>query len=195
MKKDDKTFTDILLENNRYLFLKEYLELNKNEILKALSLKASNKAIFETVKIQTGLNIKYCNFVIILSKFKEKYIYNLSEAEYKKQMQAISQAGINTPEKKVEIEQPEILAAKILESEQRPQPAQPQEQEKEENKKDVPADEKPSGKIPKWKEAGFNSSYEYFNYMKSRPSSEKITQSETNTEYNNGYKWEPSIKK
>ena len=192
MKKDDKTFTDILLENNRYLFLKEYLELNKNEILKALSLKASNKAIFETVKIQTGLNIKYCNFVIILSKFKEKYIYNLSEAEYKKQMQAISQAGITTPEKKVEIEQSEILAAKISESEQ---PAQPKEQEKEETKKDVPADANPSGKIPKWKEAGFNSSYEYFNYMKSRPSSEKITQSETNTEYNNGYKWEPSIKK
>ncbi len=100
MKKDDKTFTDILLENNRYLFLKEYLELNKNEILKALSLKASNKAIFETVKIQTGLNIKYCNFVIILSKFKEKYIYNLSEAEYKKQMQAISQPATTTPEKK-----------------------------------------------------------------------------------------------
>ncbi len=193
MKKDDKTFTDILLENNRYLFLKEYLELNKNEILKALSLKASNKAIFETVKIQTGLNIKYCNFIIILSKFKEKYIYNLSEAEYKEQMKAISQPAITTPEKKGEIKQPEILAAKISESEQ---PAQPKEPEKVETKKYVPADEKPSGKIPKWKEAGFNSSYEYFNYMKSRPSSEKITQSETNTEYNNnGYKWEPSIKK
>lgn len=171
MKKDDKTFTDILLENNRYLFLKEYLELNKNEILKALSLKASNKAIFETVKIQTGLNIKYCNFVIILSKFKEKYIYNLSEAEYKKQMQAISQAGITTPEKKVEIEQPEILAAKISESEQRPQPAQPKEQEKEENKKDVPADANPSGKIPKWKEAGFNSRQEYFDYLQKQPKS------------------------
>ncbi len=142
MKKDDKTFTDILLENNRYLFLKEYLELNKNEILKALSLKASNKAIFETVKIQTGLNIKYCNFVIILSKFKEKYIYNLSEAEYKEQMKAISQAATATPEKKSEIKQPEILAAKISESEQ---PAQPKEPEKVETKKYVPADEKPSG--------------------------------------------------
>ena len=168
MKKDDKTFTDILLENNRYLFLKEYLELNKNEILKALSLKASNKAIFETVKIQTGLNIKYCNFVIILSKFKEKYIYNLSEAEYKKQMQAISQPATATPEKKDEIKQPEILAAKISESEQ---PAQPKEQEKEENKKDVPADEKPSGKIPKWKEAGFNSLNEYFDYLQKQPKS------------------------
>lgn len=165
MKKDDKTFTDILLENNRYLFLKEYLELNKNEILKALSLKASNKAIFETVKIQTGLNIKYCNFVIILSKFKEKYIYNLSEAEYKKQMQAISQAGINTQEKKVEIKQPEILAAKISEVER---PAQPKEPEKVESKKDVPADANPSGKIPKWKEAGFNSREEYFNNLQNQ---------------------------
>lgn len=165
MKKDDKTFTDILLENNRYLFLKEYLELNKNEILKALSLKASNKAIFETVKIQTGLNIKYCNFVIILSKFKEKYIYNLSEAEYKKQMQAISQAGITTPEKKVEIKQPEILAAKISEVER---PAQPKEPEKVETKKDVPADANPSGKIPKWKEAGFNSREEYFNNLQNQ---------------------------
>ena len=168
MKKDDKTFTDILLENNRYLFLKEYLELNKNEILKALSLKASNKAIFETVKIQTGLNIKYCNFVIILSKFKEKYIYNLSEAEYKKQMQAISQAGITTQEKKEEIEQTKILAAKISESEQ---PAQPKEPEKVETKKAVPADEKPSGKIPKWKEAGFNSRQEYFDYLQKQPKS------------------------
>lgn len=192
MKKEEKTFTEILLENNKYLFLKEYLELNKNEILKALNLKASNKAIFEAIKIKTDINIEYRQFLNILSDFKKKYIYNLSEAEYKKQMQAISQAGITTPEKKVEIEQSEILAAKISESEQ---PAQPKEPEKVETKKDVPADANPSGKIPKWKEAGFNSSYEYFNYMKSRPSSEKITQSETNTEYNNGYKWEPSIKK
>lgn len=181
MKKDDKTFTDILLENNRYLFLKEYLELNKNEILKALSLKASNKAIFETVKIQTGLNIKYCNFVIILSKFKEKYIYNLSEAEYKKQMQAISQPATATPEKKEEIEQTKILAAKISESEQ---PAQPKEQEKVETKKDVPADEKPSGKIPKWKEEGFNSLNEYFKYLKSQPKPMEIKET--------GFIWKPT---
>lgn len=192
MKKDDKTFTDILLENNRYLFLKEYLEKNKSEILKALNLKASNKAIFETIKIKTDLNIDYRQFLNILSKFKEKYIYNLTEEEYKKQLQAISQPAYVTPEKKEDIIQSEILAAKISESEQ---PAQPREPEKIEIKKSVPADEKPSGKIPKWKEEGFNSSYEYFNYMKSRPASEKITQSETNTEYNNGYKWTPSIKK
>lgn len=192
MKKEENKLIDDILENSKYAFLKSYLEKNKKDILEALNLKVSYKSIFETIKKKTGLNIKYCNFVNILSDFKKKYIYNLSESEYKKQMQAISQPATATPEKKVEIEQPEILAAKISESEQ---PAQPKEQEKEENKKDVPADANPSGKIPKWKEAGFNSSYEYFNYMKSRPSSEKITQSETNTEYNNGYKWEPSIKK
>ena len=191
--KDEKTLTEILLENNKYMFLKNYLELNKNEILNILDLKFSYKSIFEAIKKKTDLNIEYRHFCRILSDFKTKYIYNLSSSEYKKQMQAISQPAITTPEKKGEIKQPEILAAKISESEQ---PAQPKEPEKVETKKDVPADEKPSGKIPKWKEAGFNSSYEYFNYMKSRPSSEKITQSETNTEYNNnGYKWEPSIKK
>lgn len=195
MKKEENTLYDKLINRNRYNILRDYLEKNKNDILRALENKVRYKDIYNEFIETSRLGIKYNWFCQILSDFKEKYIYNLSEAEYKKQMQAISQAGINTPEKKVEIEQPEILAAKISESEQRPQPAQPQEQEKEENKKDVPADEKPSGKIPKWKEAGFNSSYEYFNYMKSRPSSEKITQSETNTEYNNGYKWEPSIKK
>ena len=168
MKKDDKTFTDILLENNRYLFLKEYLEKNKSEILKALNLKASNKAIFETIKIKTDLNIDYRQFLNILSKFKEKYIYNLTEAEYKTQMQAISQPATATPEKKEDIKQAEILAAKISESEQ---PAQPKEQEKVETKKDVPADEKPSGKIPKWKEAGFNSRQEYFDYLQKQPKS------------------------
>ena len=165
MKKEEKTFTEILLENNKYLFLKEYLELNKNEILKALNLKASNKAIFEAIKIKTDINIEYRQFLNILSDFKKKYIYNLSEAEYKKQMQAISQAGITTPEKKVEIEQSEILAAKISESEQ---PAQPKEPEKVETKKDVPADANPSGKIPKWKEAGFNSREEYFNNLQNQ---------------------------
>lgn len=192
MKKEENTLYDKLINRNRYNILRDYLEKNKNDILRALENKVRYKDIYNEFIETSRLGIKYNWFCQILSDFKEKYIYNLSEAEYKKQMQAISQAGINTPEKKVEIEQTKILAAKISESEQ---PAQPKEQEKEETKKDVPADANPSGKIPKWKEAGFNSSYEYFNYMKSRPSSEKITQSETNTEYNNGYKWEPSIKK
>ena len=168
MKKEENKLIDDILENSKYAFLKSYLEKNKKDILEALNLKVSYKSIFETIKKKTGLNIKYCNFVNILSDFKKKYIYNLSEAEYKKQMQAISQAGITTQEKKVEIEQPEILAAKISESEQ---PAQPKEQEKVETKKDVPADEKPSGKIPKWKEEGFNSRQEYFDYLQKQPKS------------------------
>lgn len=189
MKKEENKLIDDILENSKYAFLKSYLEKNKNDILEALDLKVSYKSIFETIKKKTGLNIKYCNFVNILSEFKQKYIYNLSEAEYKKQMQAISQPAIATPEKKDEIKQSEILAAKISESEQ---PAPAKEPEKVENKKYVPADEKPSGKIPKWKEAGFNSSYEYFNYMKSRPTEEKINDINQNQEK---YVWKPSIKK
>ena len=80
-------------------------------------------------------------------------------------MQAISQPATATPEKKEEIEQPKILAAKISEVERL---ARPKEPEKVENKKDVPADEKPSGKIPKWKEAGFNSREEYFNRLQNQ---------------------------
>ena len=192
MNKEEQSLYDELINKNKYNILRSFLEKNKNDILKALNDKVRYIHIYEVFIERTQLDIDYKYFCQFISEFKKKYIYNLSEAEYKKQMQAISQAGITTPEKKVEIEQPEILAAKISESEQ---PAQPKEPEKVETKKAVPADETPSGKIPKWKEAGFNSSYEYFNYMKSRPSSEKITQSETNTEYNNGYKWEPSIKK
>lgn len=182
MKKEEKTFTEILLENNKYLFLKEYLELNKNEILKALNLKASNKAIFEAIKIKTDINIEYRQFLNILSDFKKKYIYNLTEAEYKKQMQAISQPATTTPEKKVEIEQPEILAAKISESER---PAQPKEPEKVETKKDIPADEKPSGKIPKWKQEGFNSRQEFYDYLRSQP--------KNITEEKKGFVYETSI--
>ena len=168
MIEEENRLIDDILENSKYAFLKSYLEKNKDDILEALNLKVSYKSIFEAIKKKTDLNIKYCNFVIILSKFKEKYIYNLSEAEYKKQMQAISQPATATPEKKDEIKQAEILAAKISEVEP---PAQPKEQEKEENKKDVPADEKPSGKIPKWKEAGFNSLNEYFDYLQKQPKS------------------------
>lgn len=49
------------------------------------------------------------------------------------------------------------------------QPAQPKEPEKVETKKDVPADEKPSGKIPKWKQEGFSSRKEYFDYLQKQP--------------------------
>ena len=149
----------------------ELISKNKYNILKALNDKVRYIHIYEVFIERTQLDIDYKYFCQFISEFKKKYIYNLTEAEYKKQMQAISQAGITTPEKKVEIEQPKILAAKISESEQ---PVQPKEQEKAETKKDVPADEKPSGKIPKWKEAGFNSLNEYFKYLKSQPKSMEL---------------------
>lgn len=69
--------------------------------MEALNLKVSYKSIYEAVKKKTNLNIEYRHFCRILSKFKEKYIYNLSEAEYKKQMQVISQAGNATLEKNI----------------------------------------------------------------------------------------------
>lgn len=184
MKKEENKLIDDILENSKYAFLKSYLEKNKNDILEALNLKVSYKSIFETIKKKTGLNIKYCNFVNILSEFKQKYIYNISESEYKKQMQTISQQATATPEKKGEIKQPKILAAKISEVER---PAQPKEQERTEVKKDVPADEKPSGKIPKWKEAGFNSLNEYFDYLKK--------QSKSIPEEKKGFVYETSIVK
>ena len=61
--KDEKTLTEILLENNKYMFLKNYLELNKNEILNILDLKFSYKSIFEAIKKKTDLNIEYRHFV------------------------------------------------------------------------------------------------------------------------------------
>ena len=168
MNKEEQSLYDELISKNKYNILRSFLEKNKNDILKALNDKVRYIHIYEVFIERTQLDIDYKYFCQFISEFKKKYIYNLSEAEYKKQMQAISQPAITTPEKKEDIKQPEILAAKISESEQRPQPAQPKEQEKEENKKDVPADEKPSGKIPKWKEAGFNSREEYFNNLQNQ---------------------------
>ena len=168
MNKEEQNLYDELISKNKYNILRSFLQKNKDDILKALNDKVRYKDIYEVFVKRTQLNIDYKYFCQFISDFKKKYIYNLTEAEYKKQMQAISQPATATPEKKDEIKQPEILAAKISESEQ---PAQPKEQEKEENKKDVPADEKPSGKIPKWKEAGFNSLNEYFDYLQKQPKS------------------------
>jgi len=168
MNKEEQSLYDKLINRRRYNILRSFLEKNKNDILKALDNNVKYKDIYNEFIESSKIDVKYNWFCKILSDFRIKYIYNLSEAEYKKQMQAISQPATATPEKKVEIEQPEILAAKISESEQ---PAQPREQEKVETKKDVPADEKPSGKIPKWKEAGFNSLNEYFDYLQKQPKS------------------------
>ena len=165
MNKEEQSLYDELISKNKYNILRSFLEKNKNDILNALNDKVRYKDIYEVFVERTKLDIDYKYFCQFISDFKKKYIYNLSEAEYKKQMQAISQPATATPEKKVEIEQPEILAAKISEVEP---PAQPKEPEKVETKKDVPADEKPSGKIPKWKEAGFNSREEYFNNLQNQ---------------------------
>lgn len=185
--KEEKNLYDELISKNKYNILRSFLEKNKNDILKALNDKVRYIHIYEVFVERTQLDIDYKYFCQFISKFKEKYIYNLSEAEYKKQMQAISQAGITTPEKKVEIKQPEILAAKISEVEQRPQPAQPKEPEKVKTKKDVPADETPSGKIPKWKQEGFSSLNEYFDYLKK--------QSKSIPEEKKGFVYETSIVK
>lgn len=164
--KEEKNLYDELISKNKYNILRSFLEKNKNDILKALNDKVRYIHIYEVFVERTQLDIDYKYFCQFISKFKEKYIYNLSEAEYKKQMQAISQPATATPEKKEEIKQPEILAAKISEVEP---PAQPKEPEKVETKKDVSADEKPSGKIPKWKQEGFSSRQEYFDYLQKQP--------------------------
>ena len=173
MNKEEESLYDKLINRRRYNILRSFLEKNKNDILKALDNNVKYKDIYNEFIESSKIDVKYNWFCKVLSDFRTKYIYNLSEEEYKKQMKAISQPaiarpGITTPEKKDDIKQSEILAAKISESEQ---PAQPKEQEKVENKKDVPADEKPSGKIPKWKEEGFNSLNEYFDYLQKQPKS------------------------
>lgn len=184
MKKEEQSLYDKIIHQHRYSIVRTFLEENKNDILKALNNKARYKDIYNVVKETINIDIKYEWFCQILSDFKQKHIYNLSESEYKKQMLAISQAGITTPEKKDEIKQAEILAAKISESEQ---PARPKEQERTEVKKDVPADEKPSGKIPQWKQEGFNSLNEYFDYLKK--------QSKSIPEEKKGFVYETSIVK
>ena len=181
MNKEEQSLYDKLINRRRYNILRSFLEKNKNDILKALDNNVKYKDIYNEFIESSKIDVKYNWFCKILSDFRIKYIYNLSEAEYKKQMQAISQPATATPEKKEEIKQPEILAAKISESEQ---PAQPKEQEKEETKKDVPADANPSGKIPKWKEEGFNSLNEYFKYLKSQPKPMEIKET--------GFIWKPT---
>lgn len=181
MNKEEQNLYDELISKNKYNILRSFLQKNKDDILKALNDKVRYKDIYEVFVKRTQLNIDYKYFCQFISDFKKKYIYNLTEAEYKKQMQVISQAATATPEKKDEIKQPEILAAKISESEQ---PAQQKEPEKVEIKKDVQPDEKPSGKIPKWKEEGFNSLNEYFKYMKSQPKPMEIKET--------GFFWKPT---
>ena len=181
MNKEEQSLYDKLINRRRYNILRSFLEKNKNDILKALDNNVKYKDIYNEFIESSKIDVKYNWFCKVLSDFRIKYIYNLTEAEYKKQMQAISQPATATPEKKDEIKQAEILAAIISDSEQ---PAQPREPEKVETKKNVPADANISGKIPKWKQEGFNSLNEYFKYLKSQPKPMEIKET--------GFIWKPT---
>ena len=111
---------DRLIQKNKYVLLRNFLENNKNQIIKSLRYKNIS-----------NLDINYKWFCKILSEFKIKYIYSQELKDI-------------TPKEKIEtsdIEQPKILAAKISEVEP---PAQAKKTEKIETKKYVPADETPS---------------------------------------------------
>ena len=97
---NEKSLYDELINKNKYNILRSFLEKNKNDILNALNDKVRYKDIYEVFVERTKLDIDYKYFCQFISDFKKKYIYNLSEAEYKKQMQAISQPATATPEKK-----------------------------------------------------------------------------------------------
>ena len=122
---------DRLIQKNKYVLLRNFLENNKNQIIKSLRYKVSHKNIYTEFKNISNLDINYKWFCKILSEFKIKYIYSQELKDI-------------TPKEKIEtsdIEQPKILAAKISEVEP---PAQAKKTEKIETKKYVPADETPS---------------------------------------------------
>ncbi len=121
---------DRLIQKNKYVLLRNFLENNKNQIIKSLRDKVSHKNIYTEFKNISNLNINYKWFCKILSEFKMKYIYNQELKDI-------------TPKEKLITEQPKISAAKISEVEP---PAQAKKTEKIETKKYVPADETPSNK-------------------------------------------------
>lgn len=131
MNNNDSDLFRKVISKNKYVILRNFLENNKQDILKLLHSKARYKDIFETFKEISNINIDYVRFCQILSEFKTKYIYNQELKDI-------------TPKEKIEasdIDQPKILAAKISEVEQK---ARAKETEKIETKKDVPADETPN---------------------------------------------------
>ncbi len=121
---------DRLIQKNKYVLLRNFLENNKNQIIKSLRDKVSHKNIYTEFKNISNLDINYKWFCKILSEFKMKYIYNQELKDI-------------TPKEKLITEQPKISAAKISEVEP---PAQAKKTEKIETKKYVPADETPSNK-------------------------------------------------
>lgn len=68
--KMNKDFFEILLQKNKYYFLRVFLDNNKNEILKALNNKISMKTIYKSFKEIYNINIKYRRFCQILLEFK-----------------------------------------------------------------------------------------------------------------------------
>ncbi len=119
---------DRLIQKNKYVLLRNFLENNKNQIIKSLRDKVSHKNIYTEFKNISNLDINYKWFCKILSEFKMKYIYNQELKDI-------------TPKEKLITEQPKISAAKISEVEP---PAQAKKTEKIETKKYVPTDETPS---------------------------------------------------
>ena len=115
MNNNDSDLFRKVISKNKYVILRNFLENNKQDILKLLHSKARYKDIFETFKEISNINIDYVRFCQILSEFKTKYIYNQELKDI-------------TPKEKKEIlitEQPKILAAEISKHEQ---PAQEQEE-------------------------------------------------------------------
>lgn len=114
MNNNDSDLFRKVISKNKYVILRNFLENNKQDILKLLHSKARYKDIFETFKEISNINIDYVRFCQILSEFKTKYIYNQELKDI-------------TPKEKKEIlitEQPKSLAAEIPKHEQ---PAQEQE--------------------------------------------------------------------
>lgn len=78
---DEKNIYESLLKRNRCAFLRNYLEINKNDIKQALKDKVKNKDIYNYFKETTGINIKYVWFSKVLSEFKIKYVYSVTPKE------------------------------------------------------------------------------------------------------------------
>ena len=67
---------DRLIQKNKYVLLRNFLENNKNQIIKSLRYKVSHKNIYTEFKNISNLDINYKWFCKILSEFKIKYIYS-----------------------------------------------------------------------------------------------------------------------
>lgn len=157
-----------IINKNRYVILRNFLEIHKNEILKALNNKASYKDIYETFREISNIQIDYVRFCQILSEFKTKHIYNI------------------TPKEKIEIqEKPKIIATKIIEENK---PTQPQEEIKANNN---PISDAPPSNTNE-NEPKKLSRKEKLLALRNRPDEDKIIDVQKNQDK---FVWKPSIKK